>query len=147
MDDQQEADELEQRRQAREGSINAEQENGGGEVGEEDDGQFFVWEQGRKVTLGTLVSRGIPVESAFVFTGKRLKGQGGLMALDDDALVIVRGRVSKVAVVPTRNDEEAVTKVTIETHVAARMLVNADSDEGEALIAPVIEKRNQAKAV
>lgn len=108
--------------------------------GEEDDGQLFVWEQGRKVTLGTLIARGTTVEHAFVFGGKRLKGKGGLMAFDDDAMVLVRGRLDKVAVVPTRDSEEKVTKVTIETHVAAKTLVNADSEEARGMMAAILEK-------
>src|SRR5438105_4777850 len=70
------------------------------QVGEEDDGQMFVWEQGRKVTLGTLIARGITVEHAFVFGGKRLKGRGGLVAFDDDVLVIARGKVANTNLVP-----------------------------------------------
>ena len=135
---------LEARRKAREGSIAGAAENGAGEIpadqGEEDDGQMFVWEQGRKVTLGTLIARGTTVEHAFVFGGKRLKGKGGLMGFDDDALVLVRGRLDKVSLVPTRDDQERVTKVTIETHVAAKTLVNADSDEAKGMLAPIIEK-------
>jgi hypothetical protein len=111
------------------------------QTGEEDDGQLFVWEQGRKVTLGTLIARGVPVKHAFVFGGKRLKGKGGLMAFDDDALVVVRGRLDKVAVVPSRNSDEKVESVTIETHIAAKDLVNADSDEAMSMLAGVFAKR------
>jgi hypothetical protein len=114
-------------------------------VDEEDDGQLFVWEQGRKVTLGTLIARGTPVEHAFVFGGKRLKGKGGLMGFDEDALVIVRGRLDKVAVVPTRDSDEKVTKVVIETHVAAKTLVNADSDEGLGMLAGVLDSHGYVK--
>ncbi|MGH2899678.1 MAG: hypothetical protein ACRDMZ_13480 [Solirubrobacteraceae bacterium] len=115
-----------------------------GEVGEEDDGQVFVWEQGRKVTLGTLISRGIPVEHAFVFGGKRLKGRGGLMGFDEDVLVVCRGKVGKTSLVPTRDDDEKVTKVTVETHIGARVVVPADSDEAWGMLAGIVEKRSAA---
>lgn len=108
---------------------------------EEDDGQMFVWEQGRKVTLGTLIARGIPVEHAFVFGGKRLKGRGGLVAFDDDVLVIARGKVGKTSIVPTRDEDERVTKVTVETHIRAQVVVPADSEEGMGLLATVFEHR------
>jgi hypothetical protein len=113
-------------------------------VGEEDDGQLFVWEQGRKVTLGTLVGRGTAVEHAFVFSGKRMKGSGGLVALDDDVLMVARGRVSKTSIVPTRDDDEKVTKVVVEVHIAPRALVPADSDEAMGLLAGVLDKRQAA---
>jgi len=138
-------DELDARRQAREGSISAEEQAGAGELPEEDDGQLFAWESDRKVTLGTL-TRGLSVEHAFVFTGKRLKGSGGLPALDDDVLVLVRGRVSKVAVVPTRDDDENAKKATTEVSVAPKVIILADSDEAMALLAPIIEKRKGAAA-
>jgi hypothetical protein len=110
-------------------------------VGEEDDGQLFVWEQGRKVTLGTLISRGIPVEHAFVFGGKRLKGAGALVGFDDDVLVITRGRVGKTSIVPTRDDDEKVTKVVVETHIAAKVIAPADSEQGMDMLAAVFDKR------
>lgn len=111
------------------------------ETGEEDDGQLFVWEQGRKVTLGTLIARGVPVEHAFVFGGKRLKGAGALVGFDDDVLVITRGRVGKTSIVPTRDDDERVTKVVVETHIAAKVIAPADSEHGMDMLAAVLEKR------
>jgi hypothetical protein len=110
-------------------------------VGEEPDGQMFVWEQGRKVTLGTLIARGTDVEHAFVFGGKRLKGAGSLMGLDEDVLVVVRGKPSEVRLVPTRDDQERVTKVTIETHVAVKVLAAADSEQAVGMLAGALERR------
>lgn len=109
--------------------------------GEEDDGQMFVWEQGRKVTLGSLVARGIPVEHAFVFGGKRLKGSGGLVSFEDDVLVVVRGKMSNTNVVATRDDDERVTKVTIETHISSKVVAPADSEHAMQLLAGVFERR------
>lgn len=146
-------DELAKRRQGRGGSSasRAEEEQArldaedAGGTGEEDDGQLFVWEQGRKVTLGTLIARGTPVEHAFVFGGKRLKGRGALMGFEEDALVVVRGRVDKVSVVPTRDDDEKVTKATIATHIASKTLVNADSDEAMGMLAGILDGRGYVK--
>lgn len=116
------------------------------EIGEEDDGQMFVWEQGSKVTLGTLISRGVAVEHAFVFGGKRLKGRGGLVSFNDDVLVVCRGIVGKTSLVPTRDDQERVTKVVVETHIAAKVVVPADSEDGMSLLASVLEKRGARAA-
>jgi len=117
-----------------------------GATGEEDDGQFFVWEEGRKVTLGTLIGRGTTVEHAFVFGGKRQKGRGSLVGLDEDVFLVARGRVEKTVVVPTRDDQERVTKVTIETHIASKVVVNADSDEAMGMLAGILDKRRPAAA-
>lgn len=147
--------EIERRRQQKNGGSIAERaaaeqaqldaEDGKGEkIAEADDGQFFVWEQGRKVTLGTLIARGIPVEHAFVFGGKRLKGRGGLMGFDEDVLVVCRGKVGKTSLVPTRDDDEKVTKVTVETHIGARVVVPADSDEAWGMLAAIVERRSAA---
>jgi hypothetical protein len=113
-------------------------------VGEEDDGQLFVWEQGRKVTLGTLIARGTKVEHAFVFGGKRLKGRGQLMGFDADSLIVGRGLVAKTAVVPTRDDDEKVTKVVIETHLAMKVIVPAASPEAETMLGHLYTRNTPA---
>jgi hypothetical protein len=115
-----------------------EQANGDTSGGEEDDGQLFVWEHGRKVTLGTLIARNIPVEHAWVFGGSRRKGRGGLPPLDGDVLLVMRGKPAKVAIVPTRDDDEKVTKVTIEVHLAAKVVEPADSEEALGMLAGVL---------
>jgi len=118
---------------------------GAGE-GEEDDGQTFVWEQGRKVTLSTLIARGVPIEHHFVFGGKRSKGSGGLMGFDAKPLMIVRGKPSTVKIVPTYKDDETVEKVAIENHVAAVIVQPADSDEGLAMISHILDERGYSRA-
>lgn len=137
-------DELAKRRAAR--GVDSQEPEPDAGIGEEDDGQFFVWERGRKVTLGTLIARGTPVEHAFVFGGKRTKGQGGLMGFDEKPLMIVRGKPGPVKIVPTYDsDEEKVTKVTIESHVNAIIVQNADSEDGLALIAHVLDAHGYEK--
>lgn len=136
------ADELSRRRTARAGSI----EERAADVGVESDGQLFVWEQGRKVSLASLVARNVPVEHAFVFGMKRLKGRGGLMSFDDDVVVISRGKVGSTRIVPTRDEDEAVTKVVIETHIAAKVVAPADSLDGIALIENVLARRGFSRS-
>jgi hypothetical protein len=114
--------------------------------GEEDDGQTFVWEQGRKVTLSTLIARGVPIEHHFVFGGKRSKGSGGLMGFDAKPLMIVRGKPSVVKIVPTYKDDETVEKVAIENHVAAVIVMPADSDEGLSMISHILDERGYSRA-
>lgn len=116
------------------------------ETGETDDGQLFVWEQGTKVTLGSLISRSVPVEHVFVFGGKRTKGRGGLMSLDEQPVLVVRGMSGGVKVVPTHNDDGKVTKVVIEQHVLSQLVCPADSDEGEAMVAPILADRKARQA-
>lgn len=107
-----------------------------------DDGQgMFVWEQGRKVTLATLIARNVKIEHAFVFGGKRSKGAGELMGFDAEPLMIVRGKPGAVKLVPTYDDDEKLEKVVIESHVRAVIVKNADSDEGLALLGAVMERR------
>lgn len=153
-------DELAQRRKGgsakeRAAAAEAEQarldaEDGKGETpegqGEEDDGQMFAWEQGRKVTLGTLVARGVPVTHHFVFGGRRVKGTGGLMGFDEAPLMIVRGKPGKVQIVPTYDDDEKIKSVAVENHVDSRIVKPADSDEGLALIAHILDAKGYVKS-
>lgn len=140
-------DELERRRRGGSAKQRGEQQQvadagePGDGTGEEDDGQLFVWERGRKVTLGTLIARGTAVEHVFVFGGRRTKGAGGLMSFEDTPLLIVRGKPGPVRVVPTRDDDEKVTKVTVESHVEARIVTNADSEEGLGMIGHILDER------
>lgn len=115
-------------------------------VGEEEDGQFFVWEHGRRVTLGSLVKAGVDVKHVFVFAGKRVKGKGGLMALDEQPMLVVQGITSAVKVVPTHDDHGRVTLVTIENHVSAQVVHPADSDDAMHMLASIIEKRAASDA-
>jgi hypothetical protein len=125
--------------EAEQAKLDAEDEKPG-DTGEEEDGQLFVWEQGRRVTLGTLVARNIDVEHAFVFTGKRVKGRGGLMALDEKSLVLVRTLAGPVKVVPTHDDDEKVKSVVIESHVNSKVVMPAESEDAVELLRPVLDR-------
>lgn len=117
----------------------------GESIAEADDGQYFVWERGTKITLSTLVKRGVPVEHAFVFGGKRVKGRGGLMGFDDEVLNVVRFLPGPVRIVPTRDDDEKVTKVVIENHVVAKTVTPLDSEDGLRQIAHILDKHGYVK--
>jgi hypothetical protein len=113
---------------------------------EEDDGQgTFVWEQGRKVTLANIIARGTPTEHVFVFGGRRSRGSGGLMGFDAKPLMVVSGMPGPVTLVPTYDDEDKVTKVVVESHVRARNVANADSEEGLLMIAHLLEAHGYVK--
>lgn len=118
-----------------------------GEEPEGDDGQLemFIWEQGRKVTLQQLLGRGTPVEYAFVFGQKRLKGNGQLIGLDEDVFMLSRGKMGHTKLVPTRGDDEKATKVTVEVQIVPKLLKNADTDEALEMLRPILEKRGWAK--
>jgi hypothetical protein len=113
---------------------------------EADEGELpFVWEQGRKVTLGSLIAKGVPVEHHFVFGGKRHKGSGGLMGFDAKPVLIVRGKPGPVKIVPTYTDDGVVEKVAIENHVIAEIVRPADSEDGIALIQHILDERGYAQ--
>jgi hypothetical protein len=120
-----------------------------GEGAEEEDGQqaLFVWEQGRKISLGNLIERGTAVEYAFVFGGKRLKGNGQLIGMNEDVFMVSRGKMGHTKLVPTRDDEEKVTKVTVEVQIVPKLLQNADTDEAMELLRPILEKRGWTKTL
>jgi hypothetical protein len=126
---------------------NAEAEADGPREPEEEgeQGELFVWEQGRKVTLGNLISKGVPVEYAFVFGGKRLKGNGQLIGMEDDVLMISRGKMGHTKLVPTRNDDETVKSVVVEVQVVPKVLQNADTEAGIEMLRPILEKHGWKK--
>lgn len=117
------------------------------EPSEDEDGQLemFVWERGRKVTLGNLISRGTTVEYAFVFGGKRLKGNGQLIGMEEDVFMLSRGKMGHTKLVPTRKDDETVEKVTVEVQIVPKVLKNADSDEALEMLRPILEARGWEK--
>lgn len=107
---------------------------------------LFVWEQGRKISLGNLIERGTAVEYAFVFGGKRLKGNGQLIGMNEDVFMVSRGKMGHTKLVPTRNDQELVEKVTVEVQIVPKLLQNADTDEALELLRPILEKRGWVRA-
>lgn len=101
---------------------------------QEDDGQVaFVMEHGKRVTLSSLVKKGIPVKYAFNMNGKSVQG-GKAMGLisfsDPDLMLVVPARAGKVEIDPTYNDDGEVKEVTIRVNVKPRYVYDAQSDAG-----------------
>lgn len=112
-------------------------------IDEEADGQFFVWEQGRKVSLGTLIPRGVDIEHAFVFTGKRIKAKGAaVQALDEKSLLLVSTISGGTKAVPTHDDDEKVKSVVIESVVRTKTVTAIESqpEEAVAMLRPVLDR-------
>lgn len=104
-------------------------------AGEEDDGQMFVFEQGRKVTLGTLVGRNVPVTYEIKLTGRTLKGPGNLIAFSDpDVTLIAPARAGRVITDPTYNDDGSVKSVAITQHVKTLTFYDARTEAGRVAL-------------
>lgn len=146
------ADELEKRRASRGGSareraledeqakLDAEDGNGGGEkqAPAEDDGQTFMFESDTKTTLGTFIPRGLTVERRTKFTGISRKGAGSIPAMNEDVLTVVRSRVSKVAAIPTRGDDEKAEKAATEVTLRPAVIHAANTEEALELLRPIL---------
>lgn len=132
------ANELERRRQQKNGgSVRDRAEEGEGEPDEESDGQFaFVTEEaGKKVSIGTIIARGTPVEYRITMAGKSNVLKGALMdPADTMILMLVRGAISKYEVSYTRDDDEKITKVTVFVHIAPKHVLHARSEAARVLL-------------
>lgn len=144
------ADELETRRASRGGSareralaeeqarLDADDGGGGGAGNEADDGQTFLFESDTKTTLGTFIPRGLTVERRTKFTGISRKGAGSIPAMNEDVLTVVRSRVSKVAAIPTRGDDEKAEKAATEVTLRPAVIHAANSEEAIELMRPIL---------
>lgn len=104
---------------------------------QEDDGQTFMFEQGRKVTLGTLIARGVRVEYEIKLGGKAVKGKGemGLIGFDSpEILLVVPGRAGKVEIDPTYDADGTIDKVTVRAHIKPQMVYDASTEAGQAAL-------------
>jgi len=111
------------------------EKNGG--VDEEDDGQFafVVEEQGRRITLGTLINRGTPVEYRVTMGSKSVGARGGLIDPNDaNILLVVRGVISNVDTKFTRDDDGRITKATIYMNIAPKVVLPAASEAAKVLL-------------
>jgi hypothetical protein len=104
-------------------------EAAGAPAGEEDDGQMFILEQGRKVTLGTLIGRNVPVTYEVKLTGKVLKGPGSLIAFNEpDVTLVVPARSGKVEVDPVYDQDGSVKEVHVRQNIKARTFYDARTE-------------------
>lgn len=107
------------------------------EHGEEDDGQLFVLEEGKTVTLGTLIKRGTPVEYEFKLSGKAIpgaKGMGLISFADPERTLIVPGRAGKVEVDPTYAPDGSVKKVNVRVHFKPTTAYDARTEAGRVAL-------------
>lgn len=105
---------------------------------EEEDGQFAleIPDTGRKITLGTLIPRGVPIEHKYKTKGKPIPNvKGGLMDPSDTSGLLLATRVvEKVVVSFTRDADLNIEKAIVETHLGLRTVVNAHSEAGGLLM-------------
>lgn len=104
----------------------------------EDDGQaYFVLEDEKPVTIGSLIKRGTPVEYEFKLQSKAIPGAQGmsLMAFSDpERTLVVPGRAGKVEIDPTYNPDGSVKKVTVRASFKPLMAYDARSKAAEVAL-------------
>lgn len=106
-------------------------------AGEEDDGQLFVMESGKSVTLGTLIKRGTPILYEFKLGGRAVKGAQGMGLLsfaEPDMTLVVPVRAGKVEVDPTYNNDGSVKHVTVRAHVKPTMVYDARTEAAQVAL-------------
>lgn len=110
--------------------------NGAGEEhGEEDDGQLFVMEQGRKVTLSSLIARNTPTTYEVKLTGRALKGPGSLIAFSDpDVTLVALCRAGKVTTEPTYNEDGTVKSVHVQQEIKTRTFYDARTEAAQVAL-------------
>jgi hypothetical protein len=105
---------------------------------EEADGQFAleIPTTGRKITLGTMVPRGTPVELKYKMSGKSIPNvRGGLPdPADLTGLLLVTFLVEDVDTKFTRDGTGKIEKATIYVTIGPKHVVNARSEAGEVLL-------------
>jgi hypothetical protein len=110
---------------------------------EEADGQFAleIPEAGRKLNLGTIIPRGVPVEMKYKMTGRPIPNvKGGLMdPADTTGLLLATRVVEKIVISFERDGDLKIEKATVEVRLGARSVVNAHSEAGELLLSGVAE--------
>ena len=102
----------------------------------EDDGQeAFVLEQGKKVTLGTLIGRNVPVTYEVKLTGRTLKGPGSLLAFSDpDVTLVALGRAGRVITDPTYNEDGSVKAVHVSQEIKTRTFYDARTEAAQVAL-------------
>lgn len=100
--------------------------------------ELFFLDQGRRVTIGKLISQGIPIEYRVTLNAKSVKGGAdmGLLSFKDPNIILaVSAREGKVAIDPTYDSETGeVEKATIYVNFKPQQVHDAKSAEGRALL-------------
>lgn len=111
----------------------------GGKQDEEDDGQFAFEvptpDGSRKITLGTFIPRGTPIEYRIVMKGKSQKGVGGLLdPTDSNLLLVVPCVVESAKPTFTRDGNGKIEKCVIYVEVTPRLFVEARTEQARLLM-------------
>lgn len=106
---------------------------------EEDDGQFAFEvpsSGGKRITLGTAIPRGVPIEHRVVMTSKSIANpKGGLLdPSDTDGLLLVPYLVESHRPTYLRDGDGEIKKVIVYTTIKPKHVVNAQSEAGETLL-------------
>lgn len=99
--------------------------------------ELFVLEQGRRVTISSLVARGTSVEYKVNMNAKSIPGgsdMGLLPYSNPDILLIVPARQGDVRHSPTYDQDGMVKKVTVYVNFKPLTFHDATSPEGRALL-------------
>ena len=99
--------------------------------------ELFVLEQGRRVTLSQMISRGTTIEYRVTMNTKSIKGGNdmGLLPFNSpDILLVAPARQGKVTIDPTYNEDGDVLKVTVRVSFKPLTIHDATSVEGRALL-------------
>lgn len=105
---------------------------------EEADGQFAleIPTTGKKITLGTMVPRGTPVEVKYKMSGKSIPNVRGGMPdpADTTGLLLVSFIVEDFDTKFTRDADGKIEKATVYVVLGPKHVVNARSEAGEVLL-------------
>ena len=129
---------LDSRRKGR--SVNSQLDTDGGEVPagqeEEHDGQqaWDVDPSGKRMSLGSLIPRGKPVEYKTKVDGKSVVLRGGINDPNIEQVAVSALYTSKIEVAYTRDDRGQITKTIVTEHKTPRAINPASSEAGQLLL-------------
>lgn len=103
---------------------------------EEGDGQFaFVSEgDGKRITFGTFIPKGVPVEYKITMGSKSNVLRGKPLDPQDDVYMLVRGVIADGNVRFTRDENEKIVKATIYMVIAPRSVINAHTEQAQVML-------------
>lgn len=108
------------------------------QAAEEPDGQlvFETYEQGKKITLGSLVNRGTPVSYRFKMTGKAVPNmKGGLMdPYSTSVMLIADCVVDTNSVQYIRDEQQRVKEAIVYMTVKPRAVADLRTEQGRVWV-------------
>ena len=105
-------------------------------VGEEEDGQFVIDAgDGKRITLGSMIPRGTPIEYRVVMGSKSIGAKGGLIDPNDtNIMLLVRGVVGDVDVTFKRNEDESIEKAIVYVTIKPKTVYNAKTEAARVML-------------